>query len=151
MKGGILELHMVTSAGFYDDIHADLSAYKGIYSYFQARMVIFNMKKQGFETTLKEAQDPLTSPRPEAALPLKMEVQGLDHPGIVQALVSRLHQHSANIQSLNTHITHAPLSGAPLFNLLLEVEVPTDVPIADIKGEMTEIAREMNLDLIFTK
>ncbi|MBW1788679.1 MAG: hypothetical protein JRK53_18995 [Deltaproteobacteria bacterium] len=49
LKEGILELHMVTSAGFYDDIHKALASFEGIYSYFQAKMIIFNTKKQSFE------------------------------------------------------------------------------------------------------
>ena len=49
MKDGVLELHMVTSGGFYDDIHKDLADFEGIYGYFQAKMVIFNTKKQSFE------------------------------------------------------------------------------------------------------
>ena len=50
IKEDVLELHMVTSAGFYDDIHKDLSDFEGIYEYFEAKMVIFNTQKQGFET-----------------------------------------------------------------------------------------------------
>ena len=49
VKGGVLELDMVTSPGFYDDIHKELADFQGIYSYFQAKMVIFNAEKQGFE------------------------------------------------------------------------------------------------------
>ena len=49
LKEGILDLHMVTSPAFFDDIHKDLSGFKGIYSYFQGRMVIFNTQDKSFE------------------------------------------------------------------------------------------------------
>ena len=49
LKEGILDLHMVTSPGFFDDLHKDLAGFEGIYSYFQGRMVIFNTQKKRFE------------------------------------------------------------------------------------------------------
>ena len=49
LKEGILNLHMVTSPAFFDDIHKDLAGFEGIYNYFQARMVIFNTQKKSFE------------------------------------------------------------------------------------------------------
>ena len=148
-KGANIEESRMSALGGYFSIMALFSCEAAQLPAIAAGLA--DLKKKGFETTLQEARDPSSEPRPEAGLPLKMEVKGLDHPGIVQHLVSRLHQRNTNIHSLDTHITNAPLSGAPLFNLLLEVVVPADMPIADLKQEMTEIAREMNLDLIFTK
>ena len=49
LKEGILNLHMVTSPGFFDDLHQDLAGFEGIYSYFQGRMVIFNTQNKSFE------------------------------------------------------------------------------------------------------
>jgi len=45
----ILELHMVTSPAFFDDIHRALVGFKGMFNYYKVRMVIFNTKKQSFE------------------------------------------------------------------------------------------------------
>ena len=45
----ILNLHMVTSPAFFDDIHRSLVGFKGIYNYFQVRMVIFNTEQNSFE------------------------------------------------------------------------------------------------------
>ena len=50
LKGGILDLHMVTSPAFFDDIHKDLARFEGIYNYLQGRMVIFNTQDKSFET-----------------------------------------------------------------------------------------------------
>ena len=49
LKEGILDLHMVTSPAFFDDLHKDLAGFEGIYSYFQGRMVIFNTQNKSFE------------------------------------------------------------------------------------------------------
>jgi hypothetical protein len=50
LKEGILDLHMVTSPGFFDDLHKELAGFGGLYSYFQGRMVIFNTQNKSFET-----------------------------------------------------------------------------------------------------
>jgi hypothetical protein len=49
LKEGIIDLHMVTSPGFFGDIHKDLAGFKGIYNYLQGRMVIFNTQNKSFE------------------------------------------------------------------------------------------------------
>jgi hypothetical protein len=49
LKEGILDLHMVTSPAFFDDLHKDLAGFEGIYNYFQGRMVIFNTQNKSFE------------------------------------------------------------------------------------------------------
>ena len=49
LKEGIIELHMVTSPAFFDDIHKDLAGFEGIYSYLRGRMVIFNTQNKSFE------------------------------------------------------------------------------------------------------
>ena len=107
-----------------------------------------SLEDLGFETSLHSAEDPTTTPR-RAELPLKIELTAMDHPGIVQKVVKTLRQHSINIQSMNTEVTRAPLSGAPMFGLNLEAAVPTEKPIAKVKDEISALAAEMNLDLHF--
>jgi len=45
----ILDLHMVTSPAFFDDLHQDLQGFENMYDYFQAKVVIFNTQKNSFE------------------------------------------------------------------------------------------------------
>ena len=49
LEEGILDLHMVTSPAFFDDLHEELAKFEGIYSYFQGRMVVFNTQDKSFE------------------------------------------------------------------------------------------------------
>jgi glycine cleavage system transcriptional repressor len=109
-----------------------------------------HLQSFGFEVSLHEADDPGIVPQ-QAGLPLKLEVVSMDHPGIVQKVVSILHRHNVNISNLDTQITSAPLSGAPLFDLILEASVPAGESIVNVKEELQQLAAEMNLDLSFTK
>jgi glycine cleavage system transcriptional repressor len=101
----------------------------------------------GLESSLYEANP--TDSKLEAGTPLKMDVRAMDYPGIVQRLVRILRLHDVNIQSLNTHVSKAPLSGAPLFSLDLEADVPAGESIDRLKEELTDLASKMNLELNF--
>jgi glycine cleavage system regulatory protein len=114
------------------------------------RQELDDLRKLGFEVSLHEADDP-GAVSVKAGLPLKLEVVSMDHPGIVQKVVSVLHQHNVNIESLDTKVTSAPLSGTPLFDLILEAAVPAEESIATLKGELQALAAEMNLDVNFLK
>ena len=104
--------------------------------------------KGEYKSTLHEARDPSTQ-TVGVALPLTIELQAMDHPGIVHSVVHVLHNYNVNIQSLNTRVINAPLSGAPLFDLSLEASVPVDVPIAKVKEDIIKLAADMNLDVNF--
>jgi glycine cleavage system transcriptional repressor len=101
----------------------------------------------GIESYIYEA-DPTIEKREVGKL-LKMDVRAMDHPGIVQKLVHVLRLHDVNIQSLDTHVSKAPLSGAPLFALDLEAEAPEEVSIESLKEELNGVAAQMNLDIGF--
>jgi glycine cleavage system transcriptional repressor len=106
------------------------------------------LARLGLDTLLHEAADPTTAPR-QPGLPLRIVVTAMDHPGIVQKVVHLLHGHGVNVETLDTEVSRAPLSGAPLFNLTLEATVPVGKGIAKIKGELESLARDMDLDLFF--
>ena len=107
-----------------------------------------DLKGVGLETHLHPAEDPTIHPAP-AGLPLKFEMIAMDHPGIVQRVVRLLRKHDVNIETLDTQVARAPLSGAPLFDLRIEAKVPAESSIGEIKDQLARLAGEMNLDLIF--
>ncbi|MEW6439417.1 MAG: ACT domain-containing protein [bacterium] len=102
----------------------------------------------GLQTSLHEARDPAANAK-QPGLPLRFEITAMDHPGIVRKVVHLLHSQGVNIESLDTQVSRAPLSGAPLFSLILEATVPAEKPIAGVKEQLEALARDMNLDLVF--
>ncbi len=107
-------------------------------------------EKNQYRIILNKASDPSARPV-QVGLPLGVELQAMDHPGIVNRVVHVLHHHQVNILSLNTQVVNAPLSGAPLFNLSLKADVPAESSISKIKADISGIADDMNLDVNFTK
>jgi len=112
------------------------------------RVDMNRLEKVGLEVSLHEADDP-ASQKAEPALPLIVEVTAMDHPGIVQKVVRILRSYDVNVLALNTQVSQAPLSGAPLFNLDLEAAVPAGTPISQVKAVLEDLAADMNLDLVF--
>ena len=107
-----------------------------------------DLRGLGLEAHVHHAEDPTRGPM-LAGLPLKFEMTAMDHPGIVQRVVRMLRNNDVNIESLETQVMGAPLSGAPLFDLRLEAKVPADKSIGKVKEQLADLASEMNLDLVF--
>ena len=49
LKEDNVELHMVSSPASFHDLNKDLANFDGIYSYFEGRMLIFNLQEKSFE------------------------------------------------------------------------------------------------------
>jgi hypothetical protein len=49
LKDDSVELHMVTSPASFQDLNEDLAHFDGIYSYFEGRMLIFNIQEKSYE------------------------------------------------------------------------------------------------------
>jgi glycine cleavage system transcriptional repressor len=103
-------------------------------------------KSMGFNIILHEAQDPSLLPEKNVT-PLSIKIQAMDHPGIVQELVHLLHSFDVNIQSLDTYITNAPLSGGPLFHLSLKAEVQPETSVEVIISELDKKSIKMGFEM----
>jgi glycine cleavage system transcriptional repressor len=80
-------------------------------------------------------------------LPYSLHATGVDRPGIVRAVTDRLARRGVNVASFESRVTFAPLSGTPLFSLDAELQVPSEVALAELRREMSALSDEENLDL----
>jgi len=102
----------------------------------------------GLEFTLKPTRSP--TERPAApALPYRLLAQSLDHPGIVHEITRVLHSRNVNIESLETHVRSAPVSGTPVFALEARLSVPAETKATRLRAELLEVADQFNLDIVF--
>ena len=106
------------------------------------------LRKMGFETSLHRAQAP-DSVFDAPDFPIKMRVTSMDHPGIVRKVVRILRRHDVNIRSMMTRMASAPLSGAPIFNLVLEASLPSENDVSKVREDLEDLADRMNMDLNF--
>ena len=77
----------------------------------------------------------------------KIGLNGADNEGIVKVLSKYLAKKSINVLEMETHISHAPISGTPLFNLNASVSVPNDVEETVIQSDLSQIAQKLGVEI----
>lgn len=80
-------------------------------------------------------------------IPYRVTAVALDHPGIVHRLSHLLAEHDVNVADLETRLTHAPISGAPMFSLALLAQVPADLPVSRLRDALGALADAENIDI----
>jgi glycine cleavage system transcriptional repressor len=80
-------------------------------------------------------------------IPYKLTAVSLDQPGIVHKIAHLLAAQGVNVANLETRLTHAPITGAPMFSLELEAQVPAATPMARLRQALRELADAENIDL----
>ena len=78
----------------------------------------------------------------------QISLSGADNEGIVKVLSKYLEEKSINIIEMDTHITHAPVSGTPLFNLKALTTVPENLSMTEIQSELNQIAQKLGVEIV---
>ena len=79
--------------------------------------------------------------------PMSVTVSGADHPGIIQRVARELARRNVNIETMDTNVSSAPMSGAPLFTMKALVFSPTDIPFADLSASLEQLGSELAVDI----
>ncbi len=77
----------------------------------------------------------------------RIDLSGADNEGIVKVLSKYLAEKSINILEMETHITQAPISGTPLFNLNASVSIPNDIEEKVIQSDLSQIAQKLGVEI----
>ncbi len=84
--------------------------------------------------------------RAEPAVPYRLAVTAMDHPGLVQAVAHLLHEQNVNIESVETALRPAPYTNAPLFEMDMVVSVPASTPVARVREGLARLCDDLNMD-----
>ena len=77
----------------------------------------------------------------------QISLSGADNEGIVKVLSKYLEEKSINIIEMDTHISQAPISGSPLFNLNASVSIPEEADGRDLQFDLAQIAQELGVEI----
>ena len=80
------------------------------------------------------------------ALPCRLVGTGIDQPGLVHRLAHLLRELGVNIESLDTRLTPAPYTGAPMFELEAVLSVPRATPLSQLRQKVGALCDELNVD-----
>jgi glycine cleavage system transcriptional repressor len=81
-----------------------------------------------------------------AAIPYRLTTSGMDHPGLMQPVAHLLGERGINIESAETTLSHAPITGTPLFEMAFVLSVPGEVAVAELRGALGRLCDELNMD-----
>jgi len=96
---------------------------------------------------------PAAAERPKAggakdveSLPYRLIGTGIDQPGLVHRLAHLLREQNVNIESLETRLTPAPYTGAPMFELEALLSVPRTTSLSGLRQKLGAACDEVNMD-----
>jgi len=81
-----------------------------------------------------------------AAVPYRLSASGLDQPGLIHRISHLLRSASINIESLDTRLTSAPITGAPVFEMDMVISIPGSAPIGKLRSDLGAVCDELNMD-----
>ncbi len=101
---------------------------------------------QGYKVTTTQALPSAAQARP-GWLPYQIEVQGADHEGIIHTIASAMSKQGINIESMDTEVVYAPVSGSPLFNMKGLVAVPPSLAGQSWEAALIHAGNQLNVDI----
>lgn len=80
------------------------------------------------------------------AMPFHLSAKAMDQPGLVQAIAHLPAGVDVNIESAETRLRQAPFTGAPVFDMEMDVAVPRSTRIATLRESLESLCREHDID-----
>ena len=99
--------------------------------------------KSGLYARLAPANTRAASP---ARVPYRLQGSALDQPGLVHEVASMLRSLDVNIESMDTSLEAAPITGAPVFAMDITIAVPQNLAIAQVRAELARVCDLLNID-----
>ena len=115
-------------------------------SYEDLTLKVNKLTAEGFKVIITETkhQDPSNY---TGWLPYQIEVSGADHEGIIHKVSHQIAGFGINIESMDTNVVKAPISGTPLFTLNAVVSVPPELTYHDLNEKLQAVGDELNVDI----
>ena len=108
--------------------------------------VLDTLRKQGFTVTASQAEH-ARAEKYAGWLSYEIEVHGSDHEGIIHQIARHLSQCGINIESMDTGIIRAPMSGTPLFNMKAQVAVPPELSCQNWQDALAEVGHRLDVEI----
>jgi glycine cleavage system regulatory protein len=102
------------------------------------------LESSGLRVVIAKVETP---PAPAGRRMVKLELTGLDRPGIVRELSRSLAQVGVSIDDLHTEIVDDGPSGEHLFKMKALLVVPQSLPHEELRGSLDALANEMTVDI----
>lgn len=106
---------------------------------------ITSLKEEGYVVNAVET-DPGDPQKYSGWIPFYVKMAGADHEGVVHEITHHLAECGINIESLETSVVKAPMSGTPLFSISAIVLVPPKISLHELEEGLKRVGDELNMD-----
>lgn len=103
-------------------------------------------KKTGLSIQMKQTTAPQER-KIKPSIPHRLTATSMDHPGIVHEITRMLHNRAINIESMETRVINAPLSGAPIFKMKCVINIPFELKLSTVRKELEKLGERMDIDI----
>jgi len=79
-------------------------------------------------------------------IPYTVDVVSLDHQGIVFGLANFFAANDIEIADVSTSSYAAAHTGAPMFAVQMDINIPASIAIADLRDDFLELCEQLNFD-----
>jgi len=104
-------------------------------------------REKGISAFIRPVSSEAAAAPKEAFSTHTIHVEGLDQAGIVYKVSRYLADNNINIAYLNSKVDCSPESGAAIYSMEIQVEIPQGAPLENIEQELAQIADELNVDI----
>ena len=106
------------------------------------------LSSEGIEVTLRKAEA-ARPPRPERQA--RLELTGLDHPGIVLDVTRALAEAGVSISELQTEVFAGSMGGEAMFQANADLFVPEGLDLEQLRATLEELAGDIMVDVELEK
>jgi glycine cleavage system transcriptional repressor len=81
----------------------------------------------------------------------QLKIEGLDQAGIVYKTSQFLAHRALNIVHLDSKVNAAPESGASIYTMTIQLQIPEHFSLSQLETDLVELADDLHVDVILTK
>ncbi len=111
---------------------------------------LLELVTQGFKVTSSPTSSSSQSELTDELF-YQIDVKGADHEGIIHQVAQHLRKYGINIETADTDVIKAPMSGTPFFNMTASIAVPHDVGNTNWISDLDDVAHQLDVDIQITR
>jgi glycine cleavage system transcriptional repressor len=81
-----------------------------------------------------------------SARPYRLRATAMDQAGLVHRIAHLLREQMVNIESLDSRLVAAPITGAPVFEMDLILSVPQELGLSRLRSQLGALCDQLNID-----
>ncbi|MFO7760265.1 MAG: ACT domain-containing protein [Desulfobia sp.] len=103
--------------------------------------------EKGISAFFRKLEDKPATGQASPANRFVLHMEGMDMGGILFKVSSFLKENNINITYVHSRISPSPLSGARVYHISIDIEIPEDMPLKTLRQGLRRVADEMHVDI----